>query len=534
MAETCLSTDALYLDNEYFDVLPEEVLSDLTACDQNHDDILDFKEVQGAELMTPGESLVMSINTQEDFNVYTTLTYNWCSTTKIAQKFGAATSYQHEIVTESWLETRSEIFVNNDKTSPIFFECVDTMKIQDSYYLLIRAPYDCAEENFYFTLRLPIEASASSSTSVTVEFAGQVFDVQSSLSSQNTKFAIAYFKLIGQFLNMPVDGIPSFVTQREARKFEALTYQASLMPSSSPAGDTQTTDDTKALASYDSFMNDEWPEQGYATVSGIDGFYTLPIVSDKALSPSESKMLALSLQAMPKNLIEVIARNGTLARIEIGILDDDVLSAGHGSTTGAVYDKRFHTLMIRRSNLAPNKSNELQNLFKHEFGHAIFSLTGELFSMAIMWASLGGTRIIEDSNNYFINDIFLETQEMAATDAEFPSVSIYSLDNCMEFFTECVVAYTNGEEDKSPFADGMYGPRSRAELREYLPEMYVALRLFMEPESRYFGNAEIFSQDSRVIIQKMIDSPLGGDLILSPKTSAAQVAQFYLLAQDKD
>ena len=146
--------------------------------------------------------LVMSINTQEDFNIYTTLTYNWCSTTKTAQKFGAATSYQHEIVTESWLETRSEIFVNNDKTSPIFFECIDTMKIKDSYYLLIRAPDDCAEDNFYFTLRLPIEANASSPTSVTVEFAGQVFDVQSLLSSQNTKLVVAYFTLIGQFLNI--------------------------------------------------------------------------------------------------------------------------------------------------------------------------------------------------------------------------------------------------------------------------------------------------------------------------------------------
>jgi hypothetical protein len=220
-----------------------------------------------------------------------------------------------------------------------------------------------------------------------------------------------------------------------------------------------------------------------------------------------------------------------LSGIKIAVLDDDVMDAGRGAAAGAAYDKFTHKMAIRRSSLIPDNSNNLQGQLKHEWGHAIFSATGELISTVGTWIELGA-KTVEDSDVYFINNLFVETKRAAATKPEFSSVSLYSLDNARDFFTECVVAYINGEEDQSPYFDAVHGPKSRAELRQYLPEMYLALQLFLEPESRYFGDGEIFSQNSRETIRKMIDSPLGLELILSPKTHVAQVEQFYLMFKE--
>lgn len=538
MVKSCSADNSLSLNDDEWESLPETVLSDLQALDANHDHRLTFKEAQGAQLTTPGESHPFDIYSEKDWRTYTKIISSWCHTTRAAQRFGRVQSYAngHEVSAETWLVARETLLneVSTDRDSGITtkgFFVEDTLDAPEGHYLLVRFQYDCEEEDFYLTLKLPKKSDPSVPTTATLELGGQVYSVAELLvnSGEAGNPYTAYMKLLGRMLNEPVAGIPDDVRLLEARKFEALVYQASLKPTEKTQSTAETVskkDLSPLKERFDQYKSGQWSEQGFVNVMDAGSVYTLPVVAERSLSETEHKTLAYALEAMPDSLMGVLAIDGTLQSITIGVVNDDVMDAAKSSTVGAEYDKYTHQLTIRRSALADTDSAMLIGQLKHEFGHAIFSATGEYFSTTLQQIGQGA-KIVEESDDYFIQDFYRETQERAATSPVLPTVSLYSLNVAADFFTECVVAYLNGEEDVEPYDDPAHGPKTRAELREYQPEFYVALMLFLEPASSYYGDKEIFKQESRLVINKILNDPHGRKAALSQKMTPAILASLY-------
>lgn len=503
--------------------------------DANHNHHLTFKEVQGAHLTTPGESHPFDIQSEQDWRTYTKIISSWCHTTRAAQRFGTVQSYanDHEVTAETWLVTR-ETFLNEVSTyrdggmatQGFFIE--DTLDAPEGYYLLVHFQIDCEEDDYYLTLRLPKKSNPSVPTTATMELAGQVYAVATLLENSDDvgNPYVAYMQLFGKMLNGPVAGIPDDVRELEARKFEALAYQASLKPA--PETRPVQGGDPELKARFDKYKSgeEEWSEQGIVNITVAGSVHTLPVVAEQSLSEVENKVLARALTAMPDSLMGILAIDGTLQSITIGVVDDEVMDVAKSPGVGAEYDKYTHQLTIRRSALGGADLATLIGKLKHEFGHAIFSATGEYLSTIVQQIGQGA-KSVEESDDYFIQDLYREMQERAATSPVLPTVSLYSLHVAADFFTECVVAYLNGEEDEEPYGDPVHGPKTRAELREYQPELYVALKLFLEPASPYYGDKEIFKQESRTVINNILNDPHGRQAALSPKITPAILASLY-------
>ena len=105
-------------------------------------------------------------------------------------------------------------------------------------------------------------------------------------------------------------------------------------------------------------------------------------------------------------------------------------------------------------------------------------------------------------------------------------MSAYALKDCAEFFAESAVAYLTGEVDENLFDKALHGSKSRAELRAKNPELYLAMKLFFEPDSPFFADLDCFSITSKCVIDNLLSS-VYHDFFLDPNTSAAQIAAVY-------
>lgn len=232
------------------------------------------------------------------------------------------------------------------------------------------------------------------------------------------------------------------------------------------------------------------------------------IYGEMPLSAAEKRIFMDALQAVPSVLFQIMVRQNLFdeKKLQIEVRETDLIDAQFGQTAG-FFLRDQKKIVISRSYLTLDKRASLLHTLIHEFAHA-----------ADGW----------DPVNGFASIYFNETKKRLKDDFN-PFVSPYASKTVFEFFAESIVAYLRGETDLNPVADGVHGPRDQAELRRKTPELYLALKLYLEPgcaesPNPHFGQTAVLSKDSLTKIKDLLShSPQ----VLSPWSPLTELVELY-------
>lgn len=523
----------LALDPETLSALAPKAQVELEALDVNANGRVDYEtEALCQTLLTPNGLDEIVIIDEGSWQTYLALVY---SAKNVSAFLPRGILERPQITAEEWLVAESESL---RLTGPLKvldgrrFELADLKLIAGEYHLLLQFYADLPEDRFSFTVRLPAAHSEIKNPVVELEFNGSVFSFTSLLEGRSTAgMAQALLKDLILLFCTEVPGMDDGFRLEQHDRFEATFYQLKRYIVPAPRGFFPDPDTLLALRERVKLSeNDLMPGDGAVTVRSPQGPRRVPILSEKSLSDGEFEDLQKLLGSVPAALYGILDANGVMPVLRVEVIEDDLMDFYQDADTVAVYDKQAVKLYVRRSSLKHGEPY-LQDLLTHELLHGVFPVSGwdKYFPGKAVYNRLryGSWFGVEDSDYYFLNELYEKAVQAGIVARIFPSVTIYSLDNVFEFFAECALAYLKGEMDANPWVQVTHGPLSRAELRDKLPEMYFALKLFFEPGSPYYGNHEVFSQASKERIAAVLDKPVYAIIALAPQTPAAVLAGYY-------
>lgn len=283
---------------------------------------------------------------------------------------------------------------------------------------------------------------------------------------------------------------------------------------------------------------------GTIHLNGPDGnALSLDVIAEKEVSQSTLQTLSsIMREFVPPSYLGILLKNGLWPTLRLEIVEDDMMDQIYDSTTigkldVSVYPQR---VIVRRSTLKGSPSKSLAEIIVHEFGHALLPKPADFFPADSLWGRLYQAHdaivhkryatVIEASDEYFLYDLWAEAENKTLTSQEMHTTSVYALKDAMEFFTEHALAYSAGEKGIHTTHAPVHGVKSRAEVRDLQPEMYIALRVFLEPRSCLYGKPGVFLKQLRPIVQQLASDPSN----LDPDFPAEQLAEkFRMMARQK-
>lgn len=215
-------------------------------------------------------------------------------------------------------------------------------------------------------------------------------------------------------------------------------------------------------------------------LAGLSTVYHKPWKSEQILPEEEIVDIHGAFSFLPVEMVEALEVQGRLPGLTIEILEDDIMDARMGDSL-AFHSWTDNYIGFKRSYIQSATIYRVGATVIHEFAHALHPRG---------------------------DDVFLaDYQRSLATHIDYryyPFVSPYARKDEWEFFAESVVAYFNGEMDYEPIQDRLRGPRDRNELRRKAPEIYLAILLYLEADSLYFADKEVFTSDSLITIRELM------------------------------
>lgn len=527
--KTCDENTSLALDPELLSTLSENTAGELQALDDagDGDGTVIFAEAQGSVLTTVGGFSEIAIEDENDFAVYAELIQSHHNVRAFARFAGHASA--PPITAEAWV---SEKYDELNARPPLRLlkgepelAVLDVKNIDGNYYLLLRrSEENNVEGSYYYTVRLPQKDNEDNpQCTISMELGGENYSLSRALADKNLE-TVGYrtlLHLIG-LLNAPIKGLPESVRLRQVDHAEAILYQRGIL---NGIHDNESTIDgieqKKLMRRQTQSENGQMPLRKTLTVSGG---YELPLLAEKPLSDAELTRVTEVLKTIPPQLYDVLNKNGMLPPLYFEIIEDDLMDFSYAGAIG-VCNRDLKKFFIRRSALHGDQG-VLQEVTLHELAHGVFPISywdKKLPKAGYNYFRYGTVFKDEASDYYLIQDCWETAVKKAKASKDFPGISIYSLDSPMEFFAECSVAYLSGEEDKHPWNDSIHGSKSRAELRQKLPEMYIMLKLFYDADSPYLGDKSIFLQDAKNTIAALVLDKVA----TSPKTTGAELGKLF-------
>lgn len=510
----------LSLDLEALESFNEATAVELNALDADESGGLVFTEVAGAAIATPDGTSTVVIAAEQDWDVvYQSMAQSQINGQSYA-RFAASSTRTHTITAQAWLaEDASLIDVpviktatkpGNNRELPLTDLC-DVKMISGDCYFLMHYRGKVADEDYYYTLRLPKEGSDSRlSCGVSVEFSGRVIDLRRAMASekgQEWHFALDVASDLAAILSTPIAGVPDSLRTSHAEHLETMLFQGQYLDDlnkSTPVPEESATNGVK--------FRTAWSDWGlnslYKTysVAGLHFSYDIPIYAenpdDRPLTDQEGRGLIQAMQKVPAVLYDAVKKNDPRP-LEFEILEDEVMTAFMQTPfVIGCYVPNSHKVFVRRSMVS---SPALSWTIIHELSHAAYIPRDEP----------------DDAVQYY----YYTARTKAAAGKDSSAVCLYAYTNANDFFAESAVSYLNGEEDPLPIESRAHGEHSRAELRKKCPEMYLAMKLFFEADSPYCGDKSVFNLRSCGVLTALLEDEKTRPIVLAAEISVAAIVK---------
>ncbi len=488
-----------------------EALKQQQNLDTDHNGRLHLNEAQGHVLWAPNGETGVMIRSGEELALFQAMTRSrqyFRSTLGLAESgltnFGRNNP---KTTTEEWLSqmaARGQLHQRAVKTIPPpnsqlgAREILDIKPCGEGYQLLLKFDSPIKEQIIFATLELRYSRG-----DMIVECAGfplnlNVYYENSHLQELQHIILIEIFEL----LKTPISGIPESLRQAYCDRLEAREFQNNYK--------NQKNDNEKPTSQQNPFY-DQLNRSGWSLNAVVDlGIKTdepfiTEILSKGFLTQSETETLGKAIKSVPRYLYKTLAASfdgEKLEALDFCVLEDKHMAYNSEKEVSGYYSKG--SVYICRSMLHQDPSTiqkMLTELLVHELGHALLVPTREYAPDALFIAEY--RKEIENRSDY----------------SRFLGVSLYQMRNDDEFLAEAILAYVTGETDD--FHEQWLGALSRSELRQKQPEMYIALKLFLESDSR--GNCCFFFKKNLKILEEMAKNKN----YLNPTYSPDQLARNF-------
>lgn len=525
--KVCTTEYAIDLDSTSVIEASQDIAEPLNDLDLDGDRLVTDEEAGGTILAAPLSGDTIEISTPQDLEFYDKLLHSAVNARPFA-RFASSVHGAKQLASptaENWAITDNEASPDEHGLYCGNLNMLDVRCSDKATELLFRRD-DEEMGALYFSVMIPDDLGKGAVTPITIEFNGARMLLKDLEKSGDTDFLQLKRDVLGTLLAiLPdkrwADYFPDGFSAKTAEYLEALSFQSSTLPppTSHQAESATKKPDSDTIKRVYSNQN---PVIATTKIAGLAANYPVGIRHDNARAPLTDLELARTrdiLNLLSKNQVGVLAKHGTMNNFTVEIVDDDVMDAAEGPQFAGKYCNWLHKVLIRRSTLSDNAYTDptLRSLFTHELGHGLFpndfdSSIKELplteFSSQMVMDKLTGAKynITESRPEYFLTDYLADLTLKAKVAKRLPSIDIYSLKNVAEFLAQCSVAYLTGEANDASYLSSDHGVLSRAELREKLPEMYLAFKLFYEPDSPYFGDLDLFSKKSKTIYDTILTS----------------------------
>lgn len=462
-------------------------LSWLETYDSNSDGLLEFEEVHKKKLSIPNNFTVFPIKNEASFAAYKKIIYSYNTTQSLSTTFelhGSSIKSLTSPTAENWIASNpSHLTTVKPVRSWKNFKLLD-YELSSSYNSLLLKYDDEGEKNDYYFQVLLNE----NPDDICLQLGKSFYSLNE--MSVNAEFEEWRGQLLtGLFVMFikELDWIPAPYQSRLRDRFEARMLEARPEIYESGYGKRAKIIPDNLKESYEKFQNNEMPmRESPLTVAGVEEMHLKSWYAEHELSPREETKFLEAFQLIPAELTEVLLAQNIFEDLTIQVIEDDIMKLRKNTNPPAYHDIKGgkHFVIFRRSYITDYKAYRIADTLVHELGHVI----------------QGGKE--------FIYPYYLKQKERL-TGTFNPFVSPY-FKTWMEFFADAVVAYFNGEVDLQPNTGYYSGPMSRSELREKMPELYLAFRLFFEGgrdgENKYFANNVVFTKRSLKIYESLIEN----------------------------
>lgn len=457
------------------------VMDSLDALDKNRDGFVNFDEAKGHALILPDSFDFIDIADEKDFDHYQKILISHHNTGKII--FNETLSFAGSAVQvdrpfgspESWYHLKwKEIEERGHFSRYAEFWLLDFFAQEGVWHFLFRCDKEGDEDDSFFVLSVPEDLDQ-----MEIQFSQTRHNLNDKPNHESLKDLIKNF--LGKAFSLFTTNFTWLEKDRReklADRLEALTLameENAQKPALKAMPDKSTL--PRELAERLDMIENHRDRLfcrliHYKTSSGQS--YPIWLSFEKALGQDEIEKAKFFLKSLPEYLIKALSNKGLLSekkKLELEIRENDLFNFKFD--TAAAFHTAPGLVVFRKSVFKGLSQNFLRSIFIHELGHALFLVASR-----------------EDWKKYY-------RQVKGRTDRKlnfFPS--IYGSRDAIEFFAESVVAYVNGEEDPSPYSIPVYGRRDRRELREKTPELYLALRLYLEPDdgqNSFFADSSLFT-----------------------------------------
>lgn len=487
------------------------VFNKLKKLDKNGDGKLTFNETEGQTLLTPTEESAITITNSANWASYNLIVHNHANHRQFlrfmdSQEIEARTK-EEGVTAEKWLADLTPEILTDFLTTGFAntaFILLDTQPFEDGYQLLVKHPngFD-RNKTLIFTVNLHHNPELNTLQIGKALFKLSDFMPDPRLEGWRKEFLKnLYSALIDSAYLFPDD----FLT-KQIELIEALAIHAN--PEMIGLYENRRTSLTQNTGHSEPQIFTHPP----LIISSKGAVFSVPLSSEKPLTPEEYLCLQEIMYHIPQELSDILISQDVISQdaktLTLRVVSHETMQRmGFGWAIAAYYPDG--TMSLIHSSLRHKNNLSLTRTFNHELAHAL---------------SQGGSfRRIQDFP--LVKNVFLSARQALSASYN-PAVTPYALNIPAEFFAESVTAYFVGETDKVPNSGPYAGPLSRGELRQKQPQLYVALRLFFEMDSRVFGTSEIFSERSSSVIDRMFSSPEIKRFVLSPDTPAQKISEIY-------
>ena len=548
----CITDYTLDLDSYAVSQAPTAITESLQKLDADGNHKLTDDEAYGAVLATPLTGNTVKINTAQDLKLYDRLLHSAVNARPYARFAATARGAKAstEPVAEDWAIENEELYPENHGAALYdHLQMIDVRSSDKATQILFRNE-NSTDDTFYFSVNIPDNLNAGPTTPMTIEFNGNHMQLKELEKSSDPRFLKLEHDLLETLLAILYDKnfaayFPNGFSKNTSESLEALLFQSRALPPDINSTDTARSPNSDLLISEKRVYSNQNPIVSVVKLAGVDEDYPIGLRGGTPKAPLTDKEILRTqqlLKQIPKNLLGVLAINDdTMKDFSIEIVEDNVMDVAVEPGIPGKCCNWLHKFLLRRSILSETSlytDSKMRQLMTHELGHSLFPNSfdssipmaehpqSEVLLLTLNYMLTGTTPNNSASQpKYFLNDYFADLTKQALVDRRLPSLGIYSLENLSEFIAECTAAYFKGETDEETYSM-TNGTLSRAELRDKLPEMYLAMTLLFEEDSPYFGSLDLFSKKSKAIYDAILTSDQAAHC-LDKNTPVTELASTY-------
>jgi hypothetical protein len=473
----------------------------LTPLDSDRDGLVTADDLRNpVALHLPGNTDTFLVTTADDLAVYAALLESTANARFQTGLFDSEKPFPGDAATTWIAENHSELV----RTSPVQQDTdfgIEVLAVRETatgFSLLCKDEFlNDGYGGYFFTLEI-----ADNPELMKIEINGQVLELNATPHDADTaEWRAELLKGLFGLFTRTIPELSAPVQNASRDRMEALMLRADTAPPT-PV-DAKGNANAALTRRISTIKEGQSPLVATHSVTIFGQKRSLKFHAETGLTEDEKSVLAAAMRDVPSCLWETLDKNKKLATLKFELVAEDIPPAWSPANWGGLYEPSLNMILIPRNYLTDEYRTILPKIFSHELTHRLlFPLDADSFLAGYF------TEVKNSVPNCLVN----------------PAVSPYALVSADEFISECVVAYFNGETDASPFTGRFKGPRSRAELREKNPEIYLALRLFFESESPYFADRSVFHKPMLVRLKTLLASANAAQC-LNPAAKPSDIAK---------